>query len=72
MEEIVIYSTNCPRCRTLAQMLDHYHIPYVVNSDTDAMIKLGIETVPVLCVDNHFFEYDQAILWVTSHGKEEA
>lgn len=65
MENIVLYSNGCPKCRTLEQLLNKEHIEYVVDSDINHMIKHGIQAVPVLQIgDGKLLSFDEAIQWI--------
>lgn len=65
MENIVLYSNGCPKCRTLEQMLNKEHIGYTIDSDITHMIERGIQTVPVLQVNNEtLLPFDEAIQWI--------
>ena len=61
--EVILYSTGCSRCKTLAMMLDKAKVPYDVNTCVEAMKALGMKTVPGLSVDGNLMNYEQAMLW---------
>lgn len=64
---ITLYSTNCPRCNILKTKLDNKGIEYTEENSVDKMLALGIESAPVLEVDNKILDFFEAIKWV---GKE--
>lgn len=61
---IVLYSTNCPRCRVLETKLKQKNIDYHVVDDVDKMIELGMTEVPQLEVDGVRMNFSEAVNWV--------
>lgn len=66
---IILYSTGCPRCKTLSMLLYKKHIQYTINSDIQTMENLGILSVPVLSVDGQLMPYNEAVQWVNNQGE---
>lgn len=65
MENIILYSNECPKCRTLEQLLNKEHVEYKIDSDISHMIEHGIQTVPVLQIgDEKLLSFDEAIQWI--------
>lgn len=65
MENIILYSNECPKCRTLEQLLNKEHVEYKIDSDISHMIEHGIQTVPVLQIgDGSLLPFDEAIQWI--------
>ena len=73
---IVLYSTGCPKCRILESKLKKSKITYYVVTDKDEMIAKGFKNVPVLKVNNEFFDYYKANnlvnSWISNAGDENA
>ena len=67
MEDIILYSTGCPRCNVLKKKLDSKGIKYSVYDDIDIMGKLGILSVPVLSVEDKLLKFEDAIKWVNEY-----
>ncbi len=63
---IILYSTDCPRCRILKKKLDMAGLEYTINTDVDQMLKMGFQEAPVLGVDNTFMNFTQANAWLRS------
>ena len=61
---IILYSTDCPRCRILKKKLDMAGLEYIINTDVDQMLKMGFQEAPVLGVDNAFMNFTQANAWL--------
>ena len=61
---VVVYSTNCPKCKVLESKLAAKQIPYEVNTDVEEMRKLGIMEAPMLEVDGELLGFVAAVGWV--------
>ena len=64
IKEIILYSTDCPRCKILKNKLKDKNISYIEKNSVDEMISLGITQVPVLSVDGQMYEFSQAVKWI--------
>ena len=64
--EVTLYSTGCPKCKVLSAKLDGKNINYNVISDINVIISKGINTVPVLEVDNNLMDFKTAVDWVNA------
>ena len=49
---MVLYSTNCPKCKVLEMKLKKKNIDYSVFSDVEAMMEMGIKAAPILELDD--------------------
>lgn len=63
---ITLYSTHCPRCYVLEEKLKEKNIDYNENDSVEEMLALGIDEVPILCVDDKFLEFKQAVEWINA------
>ena len=63
MENIILYSTGCPKCKMLKKRLQEYNIPYTENNDVDEMIKLGITSVPYIQVAGELLDFAASWKW---------
>ena len=63
-ETIILYSTNCSRCKVLEKKLDEKNITYTVNSDTDVMISKGFMSAPILEVNGEIMDFGKAVEWL--------
>ena len=54
---IILYSTDCPKCKVLKSKLDSKGIEYNVISDVDIMTSKGIDTVPVLEINGEMMNF---------------
>ena len=67
MKSIIVYSTDCPKCKQLKRFLDEKGIVYEINTDIAEMQRLGIKQAPVLQVDNQFFDFARAWAWIRNY-----
>lgn len=65
--EIILYSTDCPKCKVLKQKLEEKGIAYTENTSVDEMLALGIVQVPVLSVKGALLSFHEANQWVNQH-----
>ena len=63
---IVLYSTNCPRCKVLKMKMDQKNVEYTVCTDVDEMRKLGLLSAPYLGVDDKLYDFTQALQFVNN------
>lgn len=66
MDNIILYTLNCPRCIVLERKLDDKGINIVKISDEEEMKKLGILSVPMLKVEDKLLNFNEAIKWINS------
>lgn len=64
MEQIILYSTDCAKCKILKAKLDEAEIKYEVFSDLPAMIEKGFKSVPVLEVNGETMTFLEATNWI--------
>ena len=69
--EIILYSTGCPQCNVLKKMLDSKGVSYIVNTNVEDMMRLGLTSVPYLSVDGELFDCAESMAWVNEGGFRE-
>lgn len=62
--KVTLYTTHCPKCTTLGQMLENKNIKFETVTDINTMIAKGFEFVPMLEIDGQIMNYDEAKNWV--------
>ena len=62
--EIILYSTNCPRCMVLEKKLQNAGIQYELNTDVDEMLNLGLFEAPNLKINGVLYNFKEAINWI--------
>ena len=60
---VVLYSTNCPKCMVLEKKLELSGIDYQLVTDEDVMIEKGFMSAPVLEVDGEAMDFGAAVRW---------
>ncbi len=63
-ENIILYSTGCPKCEVLKKKLAEKDIPYTENRSVDEMLALDIKTVPVLSVGGDLKNFTESVAWL--------
>lgn len=63
-DNIILYSTNCPKCKILKEKLNDKHITYTIHDSVQEMLDLGITNVPVLSIDGNLLDFSAAVRWV--------
>ena len=61
---ITLYTTHCPRCKVLETKLKNKGLNYSVVDDVNEITNLGILSVPVLNVDDVFYQFKEANDWI--------
>ena len=67
---IILYSTGCPKCSVLKSKLTDAGINFDECNDVDTMLNLGIKEVPVLCVNEDLFDFVNANKWINEYIKQ--
>lgn len=65
---IILYSTNCPKCNVLEKKMTQKALDFSVITDFDKreMIKRGFAAAPVLVVDDKYMDFSAANEWINS------
>ncbi|MBR4155379.1 MAG: hypothetical protein IKU01_01570 [Bacteroidales bacterium] len=73
MEKLVIYSTNCPRCKILIKKLETAGFTdYEVINDVKEMQSLGITTVPMMSVNGgRIMDFKTSIDWINAQEERD-
>lgn len=62
--EVILYSTSCPQCKILEQLLNKKKIIFKIEDDVEEMKRLGFTTLPMLKVEENIFNFKEAFQWV--------
>ena len=68
VDDIVLYSTGCPKCKVLEHKLDTYKIDYLLETDMDKMTELGFTKAPMLKVGDTTLDFYHANEWIKDEG----
>jgi len=62
---VVLYSTNCPKCKILELKLKQANIDFELITDIDTVVKVGetnnIISAPILKVDDNYYDFGTAV-----------
>lgn len=61
MENVILYTTHCPRCLVLANKLQEKGIHYTEFTDVQKMFEMGMDMMPVLQVGKKQYGFKEAI-----------
>ena len=65
-ENIILYTTGCPKCEVLKKKLIAKNIEFIEINDKNKMIEKGILKVPVIEKDGELIDFVEANAWVNS------
>ncbi len=68
MENIILYSNGCPKCKVLKNKLEAKNIKFTENNNMEELIALGIKCVPVLKFEDKLMNFYTANNWVNEQG----
>lgn len=71
MNQIIFYTTHCPKCKVLKAKLDSLNIDYITQDDINIMENMGMTTAPMLQVGNNLLTFSQAVKWLKEYEKNE-
>ena len=60
MNDIVLFSNNCPRCKILKSKLEERNIEYKVTDNFDEIIEQGFQTAPILKYNGKYYQFGEA------------
>lgn len=66
--EIILYSTNCPKCKILEKKLTEKNIKFTKNNNVIEMTELGIDQVPILSIEGKLLSFVEANKWINERG----
>ena len=66
---IILYSTNCPKCKILEQKLKSKNIKYIEFTDVNKMIEMGFSVMPMLEVDGFVMDFTTANKWINEFNE---
>lgn len=61
--DVILYSTNCPKCKVLEKKLNSIGVDYTIVTDEDLMISKGFSSAPMLEVDGNIMDFGNAVRW---------
>lgn len=64
--EIILYTTDCPKCKILKKKLNEKNVLFTENHSVEEMLVLGIEQVPVLKAEEKLMNFTEAVKWINN------
>mgnify|MGYP004632778289 CR=1 FL=1 len=64
MENIVLYSNECPKCKVLKIKLDQKDVSYKETENFEELSEKGFKSLPVLKINEEFMDFAKAYKWV--------
>lgn len=64
MENVILWSTHCPRCKVLELKLKQKNINYEENTSVEEMTARGFKEAPKLEVNGVIMDFKQAVDWI--------
>ena len=58
--KVILYSTGCPQCNILKEMLQKKNIIFQIEDNIEEMKKLGFLSLPMLSVDDKILNFKEA------------
>lgn len=71
MNDIVLYSTKCPKCLVLERKMRQQGISFVENNSVQDMLVLGFKQAPILSVDGKAMGFKEANDWINRLAMKE-
>lgn len=68
MDNIILYSTNCPKCKVLEKKLIQKNVQYIKIEDLDILREKGFTFLPVLEVNSSILNFKEAVDYVNKTG----
>ena len=68
INNIILYSTGCPKCNVLKKKLAEKNVEYAEITHVDKMLALGITQVPVLSINGILMSFKEAVEWINQQG----
>ena len=57
---VILYSTGCPQCNILKEMLQKKNIIFQIEDNVEKMKELGFSSLPMLSIDNKILNFKEA------------
>ena len=66
---VILYSTNCPKCKVLEKKLEQKNIEFELINDQGVMVEKGFMSAPMLEVNGNIMNFTEANEWVNKQGE---
>ena len=62
---VVLYSTNCPKCKVMELKLKQKNIDFRVETDPEIVVakgkEVGIMSAPILNINDNYFDFANGV-----------
>ena len=66
MEDMILYSNGCPRCKILEQKLKDNKITFKKIDDINEMTSLGLDSVPWIKINGKMMNFADSLNWLNN------
>ena len=66
MEEVILYSNGCPKCKVLETKLKQKGVQFDYVTDIETMLEKGFMSMPMMEVDGVALDFTKAVEWTNS------
>ena len=66
IDDIILYTTGCPRCKIIEKKLELKGIKFKTNTHEDEMVAMGLTEAPSLYVGGELLGFSDAVAWINS------
>ncbi len=63
-EEVILYTTHCPKCRVVEMKLKQKGVNYEECDDVDKMLNLGLTSAPAIQVGDRILDFVEAVEYI--------
>ena len=70
MKNVILFSSNCPKCKVLEAKLNQKNIDFSIKNSEDDLQELfdeGFREMPVLEVDNKKYTFGEAVQLINNY-----
>lgn len=65
-ENVILYTTGCPKCNVLKQKLAAKNVTFEENTSVKEMLALGFAQAPMLKVGDEMLDFKAAVAWANN------
>jgi len=66
MNEIILFTNDCLKCKILKEILDREKIKYTIEKNLKEIIDLNFKTIPILKFKDKYYNYLEAVNLINS------
>lgn len=70
MNDVILYTTHCPKCMVLETKLKEKNINYYICEDLDIMEQKGFISAPMLETNEKVMTFGEALQWLKEYDME--